>query len=263
MDGVHPDPFGAEPEPDLSTVDALIDEVELQAALLTAVATGGEDFRLKHVQRQYTDRRRRLIAALQQRGLAYPFPWQGLSQWYGYWTGNNLGTYAQRRVTIRQLVTPTIEALKQQRSGLRVSDPGSGPLTWTNLDTRIDGLVAEIDGAITRDDLQDVGRRSREILIDCARLLADSSVVPAGQPPPKTGDAKAWLDLFLAARASGASRDRLRRLIRAAWDLAQTVTHGDIERVDAFAAAQATVLVVRTLQSLAGTRMPPSSPAPQ
>jgi hypothetical protein len=262
MDAVYPDPFGAEPEPDLSTVDALINEVELQAALLTAVATGGEDFRLKRVQRQYTDRRRRLIAALRQHGLAYPFPWQDLSQWYGYWTGNNLGTYAQRRVAIRRFVAPTIEALEQHRSGLRVSDPGSGPLTWANLDARVDGLVAELDGAITRDDLQDVGRRSREILIDCARLLADPSVVPAGRLPPKTGDAKAWLDLFLGARASGASRDGLRRLVRAAWDVAQTVTHGDVERVDAFAAAQATVLVVRTAQALAGAGMPQSAPPP-
>ena len=72
MDAVYP-PFGGEPEPDLSTVDALIDELKLQAALLTAVATGGDDFRLKHVQRQYRDRRRRLVDALRQRGLAYPF----------------------------------------------------------------------------------------------------------------------------------------------------------------------------------------------
>ncbi len=45
MNAVYPDPFGA--EPDLSTVDALINEVELQAALLTAVATGGEDIRVR------------------------------------------------------------------------------------------------------------------------------------------------------------------------------------------------------------------------
>lgn len=146
---------------------------------------------------------------------------------------------------------PTSASIKC-RTGCRGAHPGSGPLTWVNLDARVDGLVAELDGAITRDDLQDVGRRSREILIDCARLLADPSVVPAGQLSPKTGDAKAWLDLFLAARASGASRDGLRRLVRAAWDVAQTVTHGDVERVDAFAAAQATVLVVRTLQSWRG-----------
>lgn len=259
MDAVYPDPFGREPEPDLSTVGALIDEFERQAALLTAVATGGP--KIESVTQEYKKRRRRLIDALQRRGLEYPFPWQDLWQWYGYWTTNNLGTYAQRRAKIRELGEPTIAALEQQRSGLTVTDPGGGPLSWGDLDARLAGLVAELDGAVSRDDLQDVGRRAREILIGCARLLADPSLVPGSQPSPKAADAKTWLDLFLAARASGAHRDELRRFIRAAWDLAQTVTHGDIERVEAFAAAQATVLVVRTLQALAGVGAPPASSA--
>jgi hypothetical protein len=260
MDAVYPDPFGREPEPDLSTVDALIDEVERQAALLTTVATGGADFRHKQLQREYKHRRRRLVDALQQRGLAYPFPWQDLPQWHGYWTGKNLGTYHERRVAIQERVEPTIAALEHQRSGLRVSDPGSGPLTWADLDARVDELIDELDGAISRDDLRDVGRRSRDILFDCGKLLADHSLVPAGQAPPKAGDAKAWLDLFLTARASGSHRDELRRFIRAAWELAQTVTHGNIDRVEAFAAAQATVLTVRTLQALAAAD-PSAAPA--
>jgi hypothetical protein len=229
--------------------------------LLTTVATGGADFRNKQLQREYKERRLRLVDALQQRGLAYPFPWQDLPQWHGYWTGKNLGTWHKRRMAIQERVNPTLETLEQQRSGLRVNDPGSGPLTWADLDARVDELIAELDGAVSRDDLQDVGRRSREILIGCAQLLADPSLVPAGQDPPKAADAKAWLELFLAARASGSHRDELRRLIRAAWDLAQTVTHGNVERLEAFAAAQATVLIVRTLQALAGED-PEAGPSP-
>jgi hypothetical protein len=152
---------------------------------------------------------------------------------------------------IRDMVAPTIGALERQRDGLSVSDPGGGPLTWADLDARVAGLASELSGAATRDDLQDVGRRSREILIDCAKLLADSSLVSAGQPSPQAADAKAWLDLFLAAKASGSHHEELRRFIRAAWELAQTVTHAGLHRVEAFAAAQATVLVVRTLQALA------------
>jgi hypothetical protein len=252
MDTMYPDPFGREPEPDLTDLDTLLDEVERQAALLTAVATGGP--RIEDVNQQYKKRRRRLIAALERRGLEYPFPWQDLWQWYGYWSGNVPG-YGPRRAMIREFVAPVIETLEEQRSGLSVSDPGSGPLTRVELDARLAGLSAELDGALSRDDLQDVGRRAREILIDCAGLLADPSLVPARQTPPKAADAKAWLDLFLDARAAGRHREALRRLIHAAWRLAQTVTHGDVGRVEAFAAAQATVLVVRTLQALA-TRPP-------
>ena len=116
------------------------------------------------------------------------------------------------------------------------------------LDNRVEGLITELRAATSRDDLQDVGRRCREILIDTARLLADPSLVPEGAESPKAGDAKAWLDLFLANRAAGRDRGHLRAVIRPTWDLAQRVTHGDIDRIDAYAAAQATILVVRTLQ---------------
>jgi hypothetical protein len=57
----------------------------------------------------------------------------------------------------------------------------------------------------------------------------------------------------------GPAREELRRLVRDAWDLAQKVTHGDVQAVDAFAAAQATVLVVRTLQELATRTSSPHS----
>lgn len=36
--------------------------------------------------------------------------------------------------------------------------------------------------------------------------------------------------------------------MRKTWVLAQKVTHGDIDEVDSFAAAQATVLLARTIE---------------
>jgi hypothetical protein len=255
-----PDPFGGEPEPDLSSIDALTQEVELQAALLTEVATGGRPW--QPLRKEYRDRRRRLTEALEDRGLQYPFPWQDLGQWYGYWSGN-LPTYASRRAKVADLAAPVLDALDHQGTGLTLTDPGSGQLAWASLDARLTGLAGELAKAASLDDMQDVGRRAREILIDCARLLADPSLVPGGQPVPKAADAKAWLDLFLAAQAPGSHRDALRRLVRAAWDLAQTVTHGNVDRVEAFAAAQATTLVVRTLQSLAERDTKPARRSPR
>jgi hypothetical protein len=257
MDSMYPDPFSGEPDPDLTDLGELMDEVERQAGLLITVATGGSPTS-RQLDRQYQDRRRRLAAALGLRGLKYPFPWQDLGQWHGYWSAS-LGTYAQRRAKVNDLAGSVLEVLERQRSGLSVSDPGGGPPTWPDLDVRLAGLSDELDGASDLDDLQDVGRRAREILIDCAALLADPSLVPAAQDPPKAGDAKAWLDLFLTARAQGRNREELRRLVRAAWDLAQKVTHGSLGRVDTFAAAQATVLVVRTLQGLAAEATQPAS----
>jgi len=89
------------------------------------------------------------------------------------------------------------------------------------------------------------------VLIAVARLLANPALIPDGESTPKAADAKGWLDLFLNAHAGGRARAELRGLMRATWDLAQKVTHDDLGRVEAFAAAQATVLLVRTLQELA------------
>ncbi|NEN08040.1 hypothetical protein G3T36_19460 [Diaminobutyricibacter tongyongensis] len=122
--------------------------------------------------------------------------------------------------------------------------------TWEKVNARIAGLINEYSTARDRDDWQDVGRRSREILIDFGRLIADATFVPEGQEAPKGADAKAWFDLFLAASARGGDKAELRSTMRAVWDLAQKVTHGDIADVDAFAAAQATVMIIRTAQKM-------------
>jgi len=70
------------------------------------------------------------------------------------------------------------------------------------------------------------------------------------------------LELFLLARAAGRSHRELRAFVPTAWDLAQKVTHGDVDRVDTYAAAQATVLLVRVLQQLAPVTSSSLSPHP-
>jgi hypothetical protein len=62
---------------------------------------------------------------------------------------------------------PAVEAMERQRSGLAVTDPGTSAVeSWADLDSRIAWLTAELSQAVSQDDLQDVGRRAREVLID-------------------------------------------------------------------------------------------------
>ena len=219
--------------PDVNTIDGLIQELEDQAALLISVATGGP--RIDSVQSDYVQRRQRLVRALDKRGLTYPFPWPDLWQWYGFWTGSLAG-YGPRRTHIRRLLSPTLDVLEKLRSSTGLTDSGAGRASkWTDLEGRLRGLAEELTAAATRDDIQDVGRRAREVLIDCAGVLANPALVPVGQDPPRAGDAKAWLHLFLAANAPESNREELRRLVRDAWDLAQKVTHGDLGRIETFA----------------------------
>ena len=75
-------------------------------------------------------------------------------------------------------------------------------------------------------------------------------MVPDGDDAPKAADAKGWIGLYLKRYAAGGSHKELRVFVRATWDLAQRVTHSGVDHVEAYAAAQATVTVVRVLQLL-------------
>ena len=115
----------------------------------------------------------------------------------------------------------------------------------------MNGLKDEIDTAADLDGFQDVGRRCREILKDAANLVFTEAMVPDGEDAPGRDDAKTRIDLYLQAQVPGRSHRDLRRLMRQAYDLANTVTHSSsADRPMAFAAAQATVLIVRTLQEI-------------
>ena len=240
--------FDDEPEdPDPATPAGLLELLDAQAALLVDVATGGSE--IKRVNDRYVRRRRRLDPALKARGLAAPFPFEDLWAWRGHWQAQGMDKYQPRRDCIAALARPACVALEAAATGIEVADPGAAVTsTWADLNARLDAVVGELAAATSRDD---VGRRCREILIDAAKLFTDPALVPPGAETPKAANAKAWLDLFLAAHAEGSSRAQMRTFVRATWDLSQTVTHGDIDRVDAYAAAQAPLLVVRVLQQLA------------
>ncbi|HEY3008732.1 MAG TPA: hypothetical protein VGJ63_11815 [Micromonosporaceae bacterium] len=241
-------PVEDSPPADTTDPDYLLDLVDKQAALIVATGTGGPSF--DSVNDEYKTRRKRLRAGLRARGLEDPFPFEDLWAWYGYYS-QHLPTYAQRRTYVRGLAQPVREALERLAEGVRVEDPGApATTTWKALEGRVRGIASELATASNLDDLQDVGRRCREVLIDVGKLLADPFLVPEGQEAPQAGNAKAWLDHFLRVHAGGRSHRELRAFVPTTWDLAQKVTHGDIDRVDAYAAAQATVLLVRVLQQL-------------
>lgn len=128
-------------------------------------------------------------------------------------------------------------------SGPRVSD-------WPALEARLRELGPLLERAETIDEIQDIGRRCREIVGD----LADVALA-AAKPPiasePFGSDRKAKLNAFLERAASGSSLAELRRLVLATYDLSNTVTHSSRgSRAEAVAAAQGTVLLVRTVREL-------------
>ncbi|MEX2555758.1 MAG: hypothetical protein WEB06_09010 [Actinomycetota bacterium] len=237
------------PEPDAGSIDGLLGLIGRQRDLIIAVGTGGPG--IKTVDDQYQDRRRRIAAGLARLGLPEPFPWRSLWDWYGFYSAN-LATYQERREHIRELADTVLQELERRQTQATVADWGqSQEPTWDSLEARLTGLKTELDAAASQDDLQDVGRRARETIIDAANLVFEDSMVPAGQDVPPAGDAKNRIGYYIAARMTGPAHAELRSVVKKTLELAHKVTHSSgITRVDAFAAAQATVLVVRTLQEI-------------
>jgi hypothetical protein len=240
--------FDADDLPDGSTVQGVLELLEQQRNLLIAVATGGP--RIQTVEAEYQARRRALDAGLARLHLKDPFPYNRLWEWYAVWS-SKMHHYYERRLHINQLADPIVADLEKLSTGVGLVDWGQGPETWANLDARLNGLKQEMDAAVDLDDLQDVGRRAREVVADAANLVFAEDMVPIGEECPSPKDAKRRIGYFLDNAAPGASHDDLRKVVRAAMSLMQTVTHSDtVARADAFAAAQTAVLIVRTLHEI-------------
>lgn len=234
-----------------ASIGQLMELVERQANVIVATSTG--QGRFDDFDADYQRNDRVLVAQFKRLRLTPPFPWRSLWEWHGFYS-QELPTYASRRTHVAALKREALDRLDEQARGLTVHHPagGSTSTTWEGIDARVRGLIDEYTGARDKDTWQDVGRRSREILIDLGKLIADPKFVPEGQESPRGANARAWFELFLDSQASGHDRAELRALMRKTWDLAQKVTHGDIDAVDAFAAAQATVLLVRTTELIVG-----------
>ena len=234
------------PDPDPSTIAGMKALVEVQRDTVVAIATGS---RLDRHRADYRRRHASLRAALRRRGLPEPFVWSDVDlvwAWAKQWD-----KYAERREEVAKLVTPLLDQLDDlERSGI-VDDWGGSPAGWSEIEQRISGLRSEMDRASSLDDYQDVGRRCREVLIDVVEVVYEAVVVIDKKKQPKAADARARFGYIVQAHSPGRSHAELRKLMRTAWDLAQKVTHSDnITRVDAFAAAQATLLIVRTLAQM-------------
>lgn len=228
--------------------------LDLQAARLVAAST--TDTRIGSTKKvkadsEYQTGHKQLKRLLQQLGVPNPIPYSTLGEWGGRWSKGDLSTWVHRREFVSTLVADTAATLTSiQGSGALVTASTTADPTWASLQDRIDGLARALEQARTDDDRQDVGRRAREILIDATSIIRDPDLVPDGDDEPKAADAKQWIGLYLKRYAAGSSHKELRVFVRATWDLAQRVTHSGADHVEAYAAAQATVTVVRVLQLL-------------
>ena len=234
----------------MSNLDELITSLNLQAKFLQDAGTG--ELIISEGDEEYRRIDGLNRAALRRLGVNPVFPWRSLGEWHGFYSNGELPTWASRRLYLAKLLNPLLDQLEHIKGEGVFHDPNPKLEVpgWENLNNRISLLVEEFTTARNKDDWQDVGRRSREIQIDLGRELFQYLTLPDGVAPPKLADAKAIFDLFVESHMPGRDRSELRAFMRKTWELSQKVTHGDVDDIDAYSAAQATIILVRISQRM-------------
>lgn len=235
------------------TDDELAEEFEAQQSLMSAVSTGGP--RIQDRNREYTERRARLMEELRRRGLTDPNPHNDLWAWYGRWSKGDLPTYQSRRNYLTEMYQPLIDQIKlgATGTGARIFEEPTG---WPRVDRGVDEIRHRLDQAENEEQFQAVGLLCREVLISLAQVVYD----PQRHPPedgvnPSATDAKRMLDSYLVAELPGAPNEGLRRHAKAALSLANDLQHHRTATYrQAALCAEATTSVVNLIAIISGRR---------
>jgi hypothetical protein len=102
-----------------------------------------------------------------------------------------------------------------------------------------------LDAAEEAEELQAVGMRCRECLIQLVRSVGKPEMVPQGQDAPQRSNVVGWAEHIANTVAGGATaehvRGHLKSATKSAWQLAQWLTHaGNAARWDAASVLDAT-----------------------
>ncbi len=151
--------------------------------------------------------------------------------------------------SVKQRLAP---AAKGSRDQLAELDDWGAPVEqgdpWVVINERVAELKALFDRSVTPDDLADVGRRCRELMIAAANATYRPEMLPDGHDKPKDSDAKTKCKYIVDYVGSNSLDKKTSTLIDKAWDVAVALSHHkEPARSATFAAAQAAILVVRTL----------------
>jgi hypothetical protein len=197
---------------------ALLAELIAQQALMVSVATGGP--RIAEVDDYYKARERRIRSAVPE-GVSYANPFKSLWEWHGHWS-TNFDHYRERRMFIRDMFAPAIEAVSKAAQPV----PHRDPTGWELVDSSLAKARTAFETASAEDDLQAVGLRCREVIISVAQAVYDPGVHGTldGIEASAT-DAKRMMDAYIAHTLPGESNKELRAHVRASFDLANKLQH--------------------------------------
>lgn len=198
---------------------SLLADLLIHRAMMIDVATGGT--RIQDVDDYYRAREVRICKALPP-GVAYENPHANLWDWYQHWSGN-LAQYKDRRLYIRQLFGPAIEAIST-RSSLPARE--REPTGWERVDRTLSKVRNQLAIASAEEDFQSIGLLCREVIISLAQAVYEPSLhEPLDRVTPSETDANRMLDSYIAHVFPGPSYKEVRTHARASLALALNLQH--------------------------------------
>lgn len=237
----------SERAPSKDPLELLLELVDAEMNLMTAVATGGPE--IKTVRADYLKRRRAIKGLCKRLGFEDPNPYDDLWDWYGYWS-RELETWQSRRTYVRELFRPLLDAINEYGDEKLGSElPGADLEGWDQVESQIRLLRVRLSTCDTSEDAQAIGLLCRDIMISLAQAAYDPEIHGEIEGESAVDQLHAVVD----HHAPGKSNRVLRKMSKATIDFANVVQHRrDGNVAEAGIVAEATVACVSLVRRLLG-----------
>lgn len=203
----------------------LLPDLILHREMMVAVATGQQQ--IQEVDDYYIARQARLIEGCAAVGIKYDNPHTSLWDWFHFWKGQGMDTYADRRSYVRTLFAgPVSSAVGRVHNPSPVGE--REPTGWERVDRSLGKAKAQLSAASTEEEWQAIGLLCREVLISLGQAVFDPAVHgdkdEAGTRIGHT-DARRQLFAWLHHQMPGGDNKEIRAHIKASIDLAVHLQH--------------------------------------
>ena len=193
-------------------------------------------------------------------GFPFKLPFRDHASWKSYWIRKGAagtGGWQARRDLLSDMFDEPYAGLMaaQDRSLDSTLAEAVSPLErvgWHEIDTAIGELRRHFRTSTTAQDYKAVGLDCVTITEALSRQVYDHSKhTPEGEAEPPEGKTKVRLERYVEERLPGADSVEMRRLARAAIELAEAVKHGRAPtRTKAGVAADAVILLANLLRRI-------------
>lgn len=203
-----------------------------------------------------------LAALLRRLGITtFQAPFRDFDTFYSHWRrvgASGEGGYQKRRDILHEVFEPLHEVLAEREAGsitstLAVAISPRRVTGWPRVDEEISELRRHFESASSQQDHSNIGNDCVAILeaLSEAVYVHDKHGRP-GEDKPPVASTKTRLDRFIEVELPGRTNAELRKLCRAAIELAQAVKHrrATVSRLEAGVAADAVILLVNMLRRI-------------